>query len=385
MINTRLVLGSLSVYTFGVSKTTFPRQGHGLDAYSGPRNTRRRKRLRRARRTRPAHAWSGHTTAHPNCTFNNLSLMEELPLRVFVTGATGHIGSTVVRELLESGHEVVGLARSDKSAAALTAAGAGVQRGNLDNLNSLRTGATAADGVIHLAFNNISETTDYAMSGQVDLSAVETIGAVLEGTDKPFVITSGTLLLALLALGRPGTEKDVIDTGSPPRPRVASENAVIAFAERGVRSSVVRLAPSVHSTADHHGFVPSLIGIARVKGVSAYVGDGSNRWPAVHTLDAARLYRLAVEAAPAGSRLHGAGEEGVPFREIAEAIGRQLKVPVVSIAADEASDHFGFLSAFVSLDNPTSSKQTQELLMWQPQGPGLIADIEQGHYFNKEM
>jgi nucleoside-diphosphate-sugar epimerase len=311
--------------------------------------------------------------------------MEEFLMRVFVTGATGHIGSTVVRELLEAGHEVVGLARSDKSAAALTAAGAEVQRGNLDDLNSLRTGATAADGVIHLAFNNLSDTTDFATSAQVDLRAVETIGAALEGTDKPFVITSGTLLLALLALGRPGTEKDVLDTGSPPRPRVASENAVIAFAERGVRSSVVRLAPSVHSTADHHGFVPSLIGIARVKGVSAYVGDGSNRWPAVHTLDAARLYRLAVEAAPAGSRLHGAGEEGVPFREIAEAIGRQLKVPVVSIAADEASDHFGFLSALVSLDNPTSSALTQELLGWQPQGPGLIADIEQGHYFKNEM
>jgi nucleoside-diphosphate-sugar epimerase len=310
--------------------------------------------------------------------------MEEFPMRVFVTGATGHIGSAVVRELLEAGHEVVGLARSDESAAALTAAGAGVQRGNLDDLNSLRTGATAADGVIHLAFNNLSDTTDYATSGQVDLRTVETIGAALEGTGKPFVITSGTLLLTFLALGRPGTEKDVLDTGSPPRPRVASENAVIAFAERGVRSSVVRLAPSVHSTADHHGFVPSLIGIARARGVSAYVGDGSNRWPAVHTLDAAHLYRLAVEAAPAGSRLHGAGEEGVPFREIAEAIGRQLKLPVVSIEASDAGAHFGFLSAFVSLDNQTSSALTQELLMWQPQGPGLIADIEQGHYFKNE-
>jgi nucleoside-diphosphate-sugar epimerase len=301
-------------------------------------------------------------------------------MRVFVTGATGYIGSAIVRELLAAGHQVVGLARSDTAAAALKAAGAEVHRGALDDLDSLRDGAAAADGVIHLAFNNISLTTDFAASVQADLRAVETIGAALEGSGKPFVITSGTLLLA--SLGRLVTEEDVAD---PAFPRVASENAAIAFAKRGVRSSVVRLAPSVHGEGDKHGFVPSLIGIARVKGVSAFVGDGSNRWPAVHRLDAARLFRLAAEAAPAGSRLHGAGEEGVPFREIAEAIGRQLKLPVVSIEASDAGAHFGFLSAFVSADNPTSSKQTQELLGWRPEGPALIADIEQGHYFNHEM
>jgi nucleoside-diphosphate-sugar epimerase len=259
----------------------------------------------------------------------------------------------------------------------LKAAGAEMHRGALDNLDSLRSGAVASDGVIHTAFNNISETTDFAASVQADLRAVEAIGAALEGSGKPFVVTSGTLMLAML--GRLVTEEDVSD---PTLPRVASENAAIALAERGVRSSVVRLAPSVHGEGDKHGFVPSLIGIARAKGVSAYVGDGSNRWPAVHRLDAVRLFRLAAEAAPAGSRLHGAGEEGVPFRDIAEAIGRQLKLPVVSIPAEDAGAHFGFLSAFVSADNPTSSKQTQELLGWRPQGPALIADIEQGHYFN---
>lgn len=207
------------------------------------------------------------------------------------------------------------------------------------------------------------------------------MGAALEGSDKPFVVTSGTLLLSTLMLGRLGTEEDVLDSSLP---RIASENVAIALAARGVRSSVVRLAPSVHGEGDMHGFVPSLIGIARAKGVSAYVGDGSNRWPAVHRVDAARLFRLAAEAAPSGSRLHGAGEEGIPFRDIAEAIGRQLKLPVVSIEASDAGAHFSFLSAFVSADNPTSSTQTQELLGWQPQGPGLIADLEQGHYFTHE-
>jgi len=299
-------------------------------------------------------------------------------MRVFVTGATGFIGSAIVRELLAAGHQVLGLARSDTGAAALTAAGAEVHRGNLDDLDSLRSGAVASDGVIHTAFNNIS-TTDFAAAGQADLRAVEAIGAALEGSGKPFMVTSGTLALAML--GRLVTEEDVSD---PALPHGASENAAIALAERGVRSSVVRLALSVHGEGDKHSFVPSLIGIARAKGVSAFVGDGSNRWPAVHRLDAARLFRLAVEAAPAGSRLHGAGEEGVPFREIAEAIGWQLKLPVVSIEASDAGAHFGFLSAFVSADYPTSSKQTQELLGWRPEGPALIADIEQGHYFNHE-
>jgi nucleoside-diphosphate-sugar epimerase len=298
-------------------------------------------------------------------------------MRVFVTGATGYIGSAVVRELLDAGHQVVGLARSDEAAAALTAAGAEVHRGALDDPGSLHDGAAAADGVIHLAFTNISPTTDFAAACQADLRAVDTIGAALEGSGKPVAVTSGTLMLA--TLGRLATEEDVPD---PAVPRVASENTAIALAERGVRSSVVRLAPSVHGEGDKAGFVPSLIGIARAKGVSAFVGDGSNRWPAVHRLDAARLFRLAVEAAPAGSRLHGAAEEGVPFRDIAEAIGRQLKLPAVSIAAEETADHFGFLSAFVSFDNPTSSALTREWLRWRPEGPALIPDIEKGHYFN---
>jgi nucleoside-diphosphate-sugar epimerase len=301
-------------------------------------------------------------------------------MKVFVTGATGYIGSAVVRELLEASHQVLGLARSDAAAARLASVGAEVHRGALDDLNSLYDGARAADGVIQLAFNNISETTDFAAACQADLRAVETIGAALEGSGKPFVVTSGTAGLARLGLGRPGTEEDVPD---PAVPRVASENAAVALSQRGVRSSVVRLPLSVHGEGDH-GFVPSLIGIARAKGVSAFVGDGLNRWPAVHRLDAARLFRLAVEAAPAGSRLHGAGEEGVPFREIALAIGRQLNLPVVSIEASDTGDHFGFLAPMVSADNPTSSATTRQLLGWRPQGPGLIEDIEQGHYFTHE-
>jgi len=274
-------------------------------------------------------------------------------MRVFVTGATGFIGTAVVRELIGAGHTVVGLTRSDKGAEGLKEAGAEVHRGTLDDLDSLRAAAAAVDGVIHLAFQH--DVSDFAAALTTDLHAVETMGAALEGTGKPFVITAHL-------------------RGE------ASANAVLALA--GVRSSVVSLSPSVHGEGDHHGFVPRLITIAREKGVSAYIGDGANRWPAVHRLDAAHLFRLALEAAPAGSQLDGVGDEGVPFRDIAEVIGRHLNLPVVSISREEADAHFGaFLGAVAARDFPRSSVRTQELLGWRPVHPGLIADIEQ-HYFN---
>ncbi|HUA50057.1 MAG TPA: SDR family oxidoreductase [Solirubrobacteraceae bacterium] len=304
-------------------------------------------------------------------------------MRVFVTGASGHIGSAVVPELLGAGHQVVGLARSDGSAAALEAAGAEVHRCTLEDLDGLRDAAAAADGVIHLAFDHAAMRSgrfeDAIASNQ---RAIETIAAALEGSGKPFVGTSGTLMLTLGGIsGRSGTEEDAIESG----PRVESENFVVGLGERGVRSSVVRLPPIVHSTLDHHGFAPTLIAIARNTGVAGYVGDGSNRWPSVNTFDAARVYRLALEEAPAGSRLHAVAEEGVPFREIAEVIGRKLEVPAASIPADDAEEHFSFLAAFVGLDNPTSSEFTRRLLNWQPTQPGLLADLDQGHYFEAAL
>jgi nucleoside-diphosphate-sugar epimerase len=299
-------------------------------------------------------------------------------MHVFVTGATGHIGSAVVAELLEAGHQVTGLARSDKSAAALTAKGATVHRGDLADLDGLRAAAAAADGVIHLAYRHDFDN-DFVGAAETDLRVVTAMGEVLAGSDRPLVNTSGTLLLAGVAQGRTATENDAAEGG----PRIDSENAVIALADRGVRSSVIRLSPLVHSTLDHHGFAHRLIDIAREKGVSAYIGDGANRWPGVHTLDAARLYRLAVEAAPAGTRLHGVADEGVPFREIAAVIGRHLDLAVVSISAEQAYEHFGFLSVFGSLDNPTSSALTQKVLDWHPDGPGLIEDLDAGHYFGE--
>lgn len=277
-------------------------------------------------------------------------------MRVFVTGASGHIGLLVVAELLEAGHSVTGLARSDASAAALAAAGAQAQHGALDDLDSLRIGAAAADGVIHLAFVHDFANFDNALT--TDLHAVETMGAALEGSGKPFVITGH-------------------------RNGEASEKVVFALAERGVRTSVVWLAPSVHGPKDLHGFVPSLISIAREKGVSAYVGDGANRWPAVHENDAAHLFRLVLETAPAGLRWQGVGDEGVPFRQIAEVIGQRLNVPTVSISQEEAAAHFGFLGAIASLDISWPSDQTQERLGWRPIHPGLIADLEAGFYFDR--
>jgi nucleoside-diphosphate-sugar epimerase len=295
-------------------------------------------------------------------------------MRVFVTGATGFVGSAVTRELLDSGHEVLGLARSDRSAEALKSAGAEVHRGDLNDLDSLRRGAEAADGVAHLAF--IHDFSDLTTSGEADLRAIEAIGSVLEGTGKPFVVTSGLLT----APGRLGTEEDPADPDSPAKHRHASEFATLALAERGVRSSVLRLPPSVHGEGDI-GFVPMFIDFARDKGVSAMVGDGSNHWAAVHRLDAARLFRLALEAAPAGVRLHAIGDEGVPFREIAETVGRGLGVPVASVAPEKATDHFGWLGRFAAIDMRASGTLTRKLLDWQPEHPALIPDLEAGHYF----
>jgi len=301
-------------------------------------------------------------------------------MRVFVTGASGHIGSALVPELLANGHQVTGLARSDRSAAALEAAGAGVRRGDLDDLDGLREAAAAADGVVHLAFKHEAMMAgDYLTAVTDDVKALTALGAGLEGSGKPLVATGGTLMLAFAGItGRDGTEQDVLTSGL----RVEAENLVIGLAERGVRSSYVRLPPIVHSPLDHAGFTHILIAIARTAGVAAYVGDGANRWPAVHTLDAARLYQLALESAPAGSRLHGVADEGVPFREIAEVIGRHLNLPVKSVDPADAGEHFGMLGGFAGLDNPTSSALTRQLLGWQPTQDGLLDDLERGHYFD---
>ncbi|MCX4974947.1 SDR family oxidoreductase [Streptomyces sp. NBC_00620] len=293
-------------------------------------------------------------------------------MRVFVTGATGFIGSAVVRELIDAGHQVLGLARSDKSAASLTAAGAEVHRGALDDLDSLRAGAVAADGVIHTAF--VHDFTDFANAARTDQRAIETLGEALTGTGRPFVVASGTAF----APGRLVTEEDGVPEATVV-PRV-SEQTALPFAERGVRVSAVRLPPTVHGEGDH-GFIPMIIDIARTKGVSAYPGDGSNRWPAVHRLDAAHLFRLALEAAPAGTRLHGVGEEGIPVRDIADVVGQQLKLPVTAVSREETADHFGWLGAILALDVPASSALTRKQLGWQPVQPGLIADLEEAHYF----
>jgi nucleoside-diphosphate-sugar epimerase len=296
-------------------------------------------------------------------------------MRVFVTGATGFIGSATVRELIEAGHQVTGLARSDQAAAALERAGAEVHPGSLEDLDSLRSAAAASDGVIHTAY--IHDFSQMDKAAEVNQRAIETLGEALEGTGRPLVVTSGT---ALIKPGHLVTEDDMTDPGSPGHPRLEAEHTTLALAARGVRSSIVRPGASVHGEGDH-GFVPFLIGVARGKGVSGYIGDGSNRWPAVHRFDAAQLYRLAVEQAPAGSVLHAVADEGVAARDIAEVIGRHLDLPVVSIAPEDAREHFDWMAGFWGIDAPASSALTRERMGWTPVHPGLIADLEQGHYF----
>jgi nucleoside-diphosphate-sugar epimerase len=296
-------------------------------------------------------------------------------MKVFVTGATGFVGSAIVEELINAGHKVLGLARSDAAAASLAAAGADVHRGSLEDLGSLRSGAAAAGGVIHTAF--IHDFLNYAPAAEKDQRAIETLGAALVGSDRALVVTSGTLLLQ-----RQGPLATEEDAPVPSFPR-KSEEAALALGSRGVRAFAVRLPPSVHGDGDH-GFVPRLIDIAREKGVSEYVGDGLNRWPAVHRLDAAQLYRLALEKGSAGAIYHGVADEGVPFREIAEVIGRRLNLPVVAKSQDEASDHFGWMAHFVCIDCPASGAQTQEWLGWRPTQPGLIPDLDHPQYFVTE-
>jgi nucleoside-diphosphate-sugar epimerase len=319
-------------------------------------------------------------------------------MRVFVTGATGFIDSAVVRELIGAGHRVVGLARSDASAKSLLAAGAEVQRGSIEDLDSLRAGAAGADGAIHTAFFHAFGHASLAtrlrvMFGgsprgmvmrfvgaavETDRRAIETLGNALAGPDRPLVVAFGTMAMKP---GQLATEDDPYDPHSVGGPRGASEETMLAMASRGVRTSVIRLPPVVHGDGDRAGLVPQLIKIARKKGFSAHVGDGQNRWPAVHRLDAAHLFRLALEKGEPGARSHAVAEEGLPFREIAEVIGRRLNVPVVTRSPKEAAGLFSWLAPFVANDNPVSSQRTRERLGWQPSQIGLMADLERAAYF----
>ena len=294
-------------------------------------------------------------------------------MRVFVTGATGFIGSAIVPELIKAGHQVIGLTRSDAGVQSLIAAGAEAHRGNLEDLESLRSGAAKSDGVIHCAFDH--DFSNFVANCEKDRRAIEALGDALAGSDRPLVITSGTGM-GNSAPGQPATEDHYNPTHQ--NPRKVSELTGVSVAERGVNVSVVRL-PQVHNTLKQ-GLVTYAIALAREKGVSAYVGDGLNRWPAAHVLDVARLYRLALEKHEPGARYHAVAEEGVPVREIAEVVGRGLKVPVIAMSSEEAAAHFGWLAPFAGWDMPASSAQTQERLGWRPTGPGLIADLEQMQY-----
>jgi nucleoside-diphosphate-sugar epimerase len=300
-------------------------------------------------------------------------------MRVFVTGASGHIASAVIPELLNNGHQVIGLARSDASAEAVTALGAEVRGGDLDDLDGLSQAASEADGVIHLAFKHEAmRTGEFMAAVESDMAATQALGQALIDTDRPLVTTGGTLMLAMAGItGRPGTEDDQSGGG----PRVDAANYTSGLPQQGVRSSVVRLAPMVHSDLDHHGFTPALIEFARENGAAAYVGDGSNRWPAANTYDIGTLYRLALERAPAGSTFHGVGDLGIPRKLIAETIARQLGVEAKSITDEKAPRYLGFLAPFAALDNPTSNHKTRRLLGWEPTHPGWVEDVESGHYF----
>ncbi|MGC2485839.1 MAG: SDR family oxidoreductase [Acidimicrobiales bacterium] len=304
-------------------------------------------------------------------------------MRVFVTGASGWIGSATVVELLQADHEVVGLARSEASAGALRAAGVTVESGSLDDLDVLARAAGESDGVIHLAFkHDIAFSGDFQGAADADRLAVETMLSALAGTDRPFVLASGLLGAAP---GRLATEEDghdpvVLQGMAGPQTRLATAEFVLSYAQQGVRTSVVRLPPTNHGVGDN-GFIASLIGIARDKGVSGYVGDGSNRWPAVHRFDSAHLFRLALEGSLAGATLHAVGEQGVPIYEVAEVIGRHLDLPLASIAPEDAPAHFTWMARFIGLDSPASGEYTKELLRWEPTQVGLLADLDEGHYF----